>query len=181
MLLQSNNLNDFNPRSPRGLRQWLRDKTQYPLEDFNPRSPRGLRPSRKTLSKKWSIFQSTQPKRAATKIKAKYNHMMIFQSTQPEWAATSNPAIRLFYLLFQSTQPEWAATARLILYALAGTYFNPRSPSGLRQLPPPRYSGRCKHFNPRSPSGLRLPKGYNKDTTKQFQSTQPEWAATIIG
>ena len=34
-------------------------------------------------------------------------------------------------------------------------------------------------FNPRSPSGLRP--GYNKDKIKNgtFQSTQPEWAATI--
>ena len=88
-------------------------------------------------------------------------------------------------------------------YITTGRYFNPRSPNGLR----PHASGEWQitkvisihaarmgcdlcgvirpefylvDFNPRSPNGLRL--RCQKTCTKKtkFQSTQPEWAATII-
>ena len=56
-------------------------------------------------------------------------------------------------------------------------YFNPRSPSGLRQV---RRKNRRSHldFNPRSPSGLRLSMLLLPQLNRRFQSTQPEWAAT---
>ena len=40
------------------------------------------------------------------------------------------------------------------------------------------YNNITADFNPRSPSGLRLPVIYPPGIDKQFQSTQPEWAAT---
>ena len=80
---------DFNPRSPRGLRQQVSFQEAENAIDFNPRSPRGLRqnaikrtprrldisihaaqegcdllPNKKAPTIK--VFQSTQPKRAAT-------------------------------------------------------------------------------------------------------------------
>ena len=39
-----------------------------PREHFNPRSPRGLRLDMEQKAKKEQIFQSTQPKRAATNV-----------------------------------------------------------------------------------------------------------------
>ena len=80
--------------------------------------------------------------------------------------------------LFQSTQPEWAATQRYsdlfdsiqisIHAARVGCDTNVQRLFYLQ-----------KDFNPRSPSGLR-PLGFviNSDQLL-FQSTQPEWAATL--
>ena len=60
-------------------------------------------------------------------------------------------------------------------------YFNPRSPSGLRPELFRSIEGCCGNFNPRSPSGLRLACQRNKGGSLEFQSTQPEWAATGYG
>ncbi len=57
-------------------------------------------------------------------------------------------------------------------------YFNPRSPNGLRPnvIPiVPVYP----HFNPRSPNGLRPIFIIGFTVRFVFQSTQPEWAATV--
>ena len=105
--------------------------------------------------------------------------------------------------LFQSTQPEWAATTMTVCShsvktisihaarvgcdgynnanAAVGNDFNPRSPSGLRQGREYVENARKNDFNPRSPSGLRLLEPYWVCLPMEFQSTQPEWAATFIG
>ena len=44
----------------------ITDCRWYTQADFNPRSPRGLRPARTPMNLPLHIFQSTQPKRAAT-------------------------------------------------------------------------------------------------------------------
>ena len=128
--------------------------------------------------------------------------LIIFQSTQPEWAATSSAKLRKKNMkisihaarvgcdisamvrhggniIFQSTQPEWAATAGSA--QLGGYYknFNPRSPSGLRPKMKAKLPTHKKDFNPRSPSGLRLFSTKLTVTLVIFQSTQPEWAATV--
>ena len=101
----------FNPRSPRGLRHKLGrfkegsnnisihaaqegcdcnvrqkiSRSQY----FNPRSPRGLRPvDLESDTSSLAIFQSTQPKRAATNRAIQPGKRFQFQSTQPKRAAT---------------------------------------------------------------------------------------------
>ena len=57
-------------------------------------------------------------------------------------------------------------------------YFNPRSPSGLRRgtFELPAFP---QNFNPRSPSGLRQTVPVTWHSYIKFQSTQPEWAATV--
>ena len=55
---------------------------------FNPRSPRGLRLQASIRTYYAKIFQSTQPKRAATKITGNDKILNLFQSTQPKRAAT---------------------------------------------------------------------------------------------
>ena len=57
-----------------------------------------------------------------------------FQSTQPEWAATKLLPGGKMPEKFQSTQPEWAATDNGAGVDSVRSNFNPRSPSGLRQL-----------------------------------------------
>ena len=61
------------------------------------------------------------------------------------------------------------------------SYFNPRSPCGLRpglhSLPDPSLA----NFNPRSPCGLRRKTYYYKVRAYKFQSTQPMRAATSTG
>ena len=41
------------------------------------------------------------------------------------------------------------------------------------------FEGDLKDFNPRSPNGLRLTVPLVMRLTGEFQSTQPEWAATV--
>ena len=106
-------------------------------------------------------------------------------------------------MAFQSTQPEWAATAKAVKRNAEGrAYFNPRSPSGLRHqamaIEPemPYFNPRSPsglrpcpdvvqdrlyrgYFNPRSPSGLRHKNTIPANNDGLFQSTQPEWAATV--
>ena len=107
----------------------------------------------------------------------------------------------LLLIQFQSTQPEWAATFCISLNSKTNLDFNPRSPSGLRRYKV-LFFNICIYFNPRSPSGLRQfksiilcyfpyfnprsPSGLRHHRSLPFQkpyflfqSTQPEWAATI--
>ena len=56
--------------------------------------------------------------------------------------------------------------------------FNPRSPSGLRPQGGD-FVGGVEDFNPRSPSGLRRLNALYAALAVVFQSTQPEWAATV--
>ena len=58
------------------------------------------------------------------------------------------------------------------------TYFNPRSPSGLRLTGTIQAGDHNSDFNPRSPSGLRRQAANTSRSLRLFQSTQPEWAAT---
>ena len=78
---------------------------------------------------------------------------------------------------FQSTQPEWAATTFSARPSSTISYFNPRSPSGLRRFAE-AFTAYLKDFNPRSPSGLRPELQERVHALEIFQSTQPEWAAT---
>ena len=59
-------------------------------------------------------------------------------------------------------------------------YFNPRSPSGLRLHGSPVQPVHKNNFNPRSPSGLRQKTTSMPFLLPTFQSTQPEWAATLL-
>ena len=128
------------------------------IRDFNPRTPRGVR--RDYLQgglKTQAGFQSTHPARGATR----YHHLNLagvrrFQSTHPARGATrldrrsSNSPWP-----FQSTHPARGATAIKRQVALLWSYFNPRTPRGVR---PQDYGAgyRGGDFNPRTPRGVRL-------------------------
>ena len=125
-------LYNFNPRSPRGLRQdkikngtsrkgisihaaqegcdRLFQPLRTHLNNFNPRSPRGLRQFGLLNLLNQKEFQSTQPKRAATKIAA---------------FKTARDSISIH------AAQEGCDIVLLKTVLLLG-YFNPRSPRGLR-------------------------------------------------
>ncbi len=128
---------------------------------------------------------------------------MQFQSTQPEWAATVS-------VIAQQTSRIISIHAARVGCDIAigrGTFatynFNPRSPSGLRPVPPiklpaiaisihaARVGCDCSAFSrvilrpifqSTQPewAATYIPI-HNKLPTCRFQSTQPEWAATPIG
>ena len=149
----------------------------------------------------FTAFQSTQPKRAATKILSENNQVKIFQSTQPKRAATNGMryvivSVRISIHAAQEGCDIRARTANRELLNISihaaqegcdrkkqhnqpvPLYFNPRSPRGLRQMC--IYSAVVTRgdFNPRSPRGLRLSASAYRNGSHKFQSTQPKRAAT---
>ena len=125
--------------------------------DFNPRTPCGVRPSSTlppTASK--SVFQSTHPVRGATKSWSRPWASWRFQSTHPVRGATgaallaqAEAAISIHapragcdfgdchgyisLILFQSTHPVRGATSPGCPAAPYRSYFNPRTPCGVRR------------------------------------------------
>ena len=81
----------------------------------------------------------------------------LFQSTHPVWGATCT---NLFFLehapQFQSTHPVWGATTLSGPGSPSPSYFNPRTPCGVRRVPSSANSFISLHFNPRTPCGVRL-------------------------
>ena len=81
-------------------------------------------------------------------------------------------------MIFQSTLPEWAATTAAAATAIRLIYFNPRCPSGQRQVAEYRSS------EPEFISIHAARVGSDDDVgtaygyIRVFQSTLPEWAAT---
>ena len=82
--------------------------------NFNPRTPCGVR-----LAGKWG--NGTDRK---------------FQSTHPVWGATKLTDGSTVDQQFQSTHPVWGATPSCFLLSRCFTYFNPRTPCGVRLRPP---------------------------------------------
>ena len=122
---------------------------------FNPRSPRGLRHLSSLALIILLLFQSTQPKRAATRLFLRVPLISIFQSTQPKRAATlasftASRTLRHFnprsprglrQNIVYETQPIYAISihaaqegcdSAYTLQRLVDADFNPRSPRGLR-------------------------------------------------
>ena len=80
---------------------------------------------------------------------------------------------------FQSTQPEWAATCFCQARSLFHNNFNPRSPSGLRHKTY-TVSGELVGISIHAARvGCDYLETCWRNGSKKFQSTQPEWAATI--
>ena len=172
--------------------------------NFNPRSPRGLRPAVLISCIVFIIkFQSTQPKRAATEVNEFYKKLdkISIHAAQEGCDLTwynklhSDSAIsihaaqegcdytqagtcrKVFDISIHAAQEGCDAGRTSILYV--PIYFNPRSPRGLRHNDPQTMPEEW-NFNPRSPRGLRpvACEDYREDNG--FQSTQPKRAATRL-
>ena len=92
-------------------------QNRHLLKYFNPRSPRGLRLNIIIYRTAREQFQSTQPKRAAT---VDYNEITRYVDISIHAAQEG------------CDQAIWLAAQELI-------YFNPRSPRGLRLVPPEHF------------------------------------------
>ena len=176
----------------------------YGGRDFNPRSPRGLRPVPVMSDSKLSLFQSTQPKRAATVASTWSSCAAIgFQSTQPKRAATMGmPTAQLAYSeisihaarvgcdrfsfasknnlkRFQSTQPEWAATCAAKATSSSFSFISIHAArvgcdADVWQATNLQYSISIHAARVGCDNTTGGVYVYNS----LFQSTQPEWAAT---
>ena len=125
--------------------------------DFNPRSPNGLRPIASYVLEVNEIISIHAARMGCD---------------------SDTLAANAVEFEFQSTQPEWAATSALLLKLPYRHYFNPRSPNGLRPVNHPLY--RLLHNISIHAARMgcdRNARGHIISAT-QFQSTQPEWAAT---
>ena len=114
---KAENCNDFNPRTPCGVRRahecgtcWCRRisihaphagcdgailSVRYSTSNFNPRTPCGVRQLRTQEKQRAGIFQSTHPMRGATKTFFIGSGILSFQSTHPMRGATQ-ATIRLY-------------------------------------------------------------------------------------
>ena len=94
-------------------------------------------------------------------------------------AESDNDKIQIYHVvfLFQSTLSKRRATEIQVLFLGLLHYFNPRSPSGERQLSTLKLT-RNFYFNPRSPSGERPDFAYLCVPEFQFQSTLSKRRAT---
>ena len=81
--------------------------------------------------------------------------------------------------IFQSTHPSRGATTGFRIGTTTRTYFNPRTPHGVRQIFS-MFTSIYNNFNPRTPHGVRP--GLEKATSSWslFQSTHPSRGATIF-
>ena len=80
--------------------------------------------------------------------------------------------------IFQSTQPEWAATKAVKGNAEGRADFNPRSPSGLRPFIGEQYNKPICISIHAARVGCDFIEHKVNVADIEFQSTQPEWAAT---
>ena len=147
---------NFNPRSPNGLRRSTPHHNHRANGHFNPRSPNGLRLTDGGLTLEVGTFQSTQP----------------------EWAATRGNLLTVTVDAFQSTQPEWAATDDIDNFLLGVLISIHAARMGCDRGQEGRRHDYRQNFNPRSPNGLRPEELVQVVSDAEFQSTQPEWAAT---
>ena len=166
----------FNPRSPRGERQFCHS-FRHPFWYFNPRSPRGERPSLGHSPKLRVEFQPSLPARGATTIEVLSNLRYIISTLAPREGSDArripclspgpdfNPRSprgerRVIWIpgeqveAFQPSLPARGATRRRPFRDPRPPDFNPRSPRGERLRSNVDYK-RSNDFNPRSPRGER--------------------------
>ena len=148
--------NDFNPRTPCGVRLYFFSQT-FDIDKFQSTHPlRGA--TCRLLSSRLSIlFQSTHPLRGATSLAGLKDLVVkVFQSTHPLRGATISVLFSCFSMIISIHAP------------LAGCDHNAASLFFIRQ-----------NFNPRTPCGVRPAKDTNSPADKEFQSTHPLRGATV--
>ena len=133
---------NFNPRSPSG----LRPNSCLPLlysKYFNPRSPSGLRRTFTFYIQVCFIFQSTQPEWAATGrfcCSCTANHLISIHAARVGCDCDVGMEFPEVYISIHAARVGCDSFCRTI--DRITVYFNPRSPSGLRQCNP------CRPFRP---------------------------------
>ena len=125
------------------------------------------------------LFQSTQPKRAATyHANGAGEHQPYFNPRSPRGLRRSFFADNRPTFLFQSTQPKRAATCAAIIAIMLFFDFNPRSPRGLRLVFSGIYVYQYVFQSTQPKRAATVTSRIMTYPNSVFQSTQPKRAAT---
>ena len=125
---------DFNPRAPCGARRRVGD-TVYTLLNFNPRTPCGVRHDDEDDEPAPVKFQSTHPVRGATLLRRGQIQIRGFQSTHPVRGATEEEDVMRYNSIISIHAPRAGCDVNPPFTSSAQTYFNPRTPCGVRLEP----------------------------------------------
>ena len=147
--------NNFNPRTPRGVRLTRRRRSTS-ARYFNPRTPRGVRQAASAACRIPSQFQSTHPARGATRRSGDVAAILAFKSTHPARGATPGPTRPGASAWISIHAPREGCDASICTISDHPPNFNPRTPRGVRHAEP---NGAAYHF--------------------KFQSTHPARGATV--
>ena len=124
-------------------------------------------------------FQSTQPKRAATRKTGYLLPPSLFQSTQPKRAATLQHEYKRLDVLFQSTQPKRAATSTgLIGYPSFSNISIHAAQEGCDLVAAQRIASQHYISIHAAQEGCDKQSVSKLTSGLEFQSTQPKRAAT---
>ena len=169
----------FNPRPPRGGRQFLRPAAFVQRTDFNPRPPRGGRLERLVEQYMVRIISIHAPREGGDQpVRILSDLLRGFQSTPPARGATIWKMFLCHRDRISIHAPREGGDTMFSVVRRSAVYFNPRPPRGGRlfnchnhfcyagiSIHAPREGGdrrdRCAvatawYFNPRPPRGGRL-------------------------
>ena len=104
----------------------------------------------------FSLFQSTHPARGATIAAISSGLSTSFQSTHPARGATVRRPPFCFHFDISIHAPREGCDSLPSAPATTSTYFNPRTPRGVRRQRVCTISMGNRNFNPRTPRGVRL-------------------------
>ena len=156
LMCHNNQPVDFNPRTPCGVRPYIRT-TFNDRDAISIHAPHAGCDLKRLCRRQFARqFQSTHPMRGAT---TRYlTHLMQLKNFNPRTPC----GVRRVYVYparqlqkrFQSTHPMRGATSRDMIANIEADNFNPRTPCGVRRA---RFLCLTKstNFNPRTPCGVR--------------------------
>ena len=197
-------VDDFNPRTPCGVRRWASRSSDLPRQYFNPRTPCGVRPCAAACRRRRGPdFNPRTPCGVRRWIRLLLPGTTNFNPRAPCGARLPPALVGCLADLFQSTRPVWGATSsampstRTMMISIHAPRvgrdkrndkqrhhcknFNPRAPCGARRRLRAVHAGPHTHFNPRAPCGARPKIVAFYGLNDEFQSTRPVWGATIAG
>ncbi len=151
-------IEDFNPRTHRGVRQ-IQMMDIMAINDISIHAPIvGCDFFTSVVPSKLVLFQSTHPSWGATTLTRKQTELLRISIHAPIVGCdVARSASAVSTGIFQSTHPSWGATR-------GNTSDKERKPN----------------FNPRTHRGVRLISSCDFVYISKFQSTHPSWGATIL-
>ena len=124
---------DFNPRTPCGVRPSSLSAHKFRRSYFNPRTPCGVRRASFSNQLVRVTISIHAPLAGCDVISAAQSAInWLFQSTHPLRGATRDVLQLRIAILFQSTHPLRGATLYFPIDQPCFSYFNPRTPCGVR-------------------------------------------------
>ena len=195
--------NDFNPRTPCGVRPHHGGIGRRLVLDFNPRTPCGVRRARDFQEPGTPEFQSTHPVWGATPGISEQSGGVQISIHAPRVGcdmACCHNCPKLCTISIHA--PRVGCDRRCCTASSWLSYFNPRTPCGVRPPALATMSG-YYDFNPRTPCGVRRCPHHSAHPSapisihaprvgcdahvvfilavmQEFQSTHPVWGATRV-